>query len=100
MPRLLSNKSPNKISQKQVKETQERIIKEQEEEKRLGDLEKRVSHIMKGGRRDYCLWQLAVASGDYRKAKKYYDIMKENKFERDEERFTKRMKRLDSKFLK
>ena len=87
MPRLLSNKSPNKITQKQVEEAQERIIKKQKEKKELQDLEERVKHTMKGGERDYCLWKLKVASGDCREAKKYYEIMKKNKLMRDEEKY-------------
>ena len=87
MQRLLSNKSPNKIAQKQVYEAQERIIKKQKEKRELQDLEQRVKHIMTGGELDYCLWKLKLASGDYREANKYYEIMKKNKLMRDEEKF-------------
>ena len=73
MPRLLSNVSPKKSSKKEKRELQ--------------DLEEKVKDIMRGGKRDYYLWKLKVASGNKKEAEKYYEIMKKNKLMRDEEKF-------------
>ena len=115
MPRLLSNKSPKKISEvkseiEKVSEPKpvmknENCVREhfmgyQWGEKTIAEKEATIRYLMSGGRRDYNLWQFRLSISDREGAEKYYKIMKENKLKRDREKFEKKMQRLDKKYFR
>ena len=113
MPRLLSNKSPKKLSQVESEKVSEpkpdmkneNCVRElfmgyQWEEKTIAEKEATIRYLMSGGKRDYSLWQFRLSIGDKEGAEKHYKIMKENKLRRDWEKFDKNMQRMDKKYLK
>ena len=99
MLRLLSNKSPTKLSEVRVEKkskgraprnenyVREHFMGYQWEEKTIAEKEASIRYLMKGGEQDYYLWQFRLSIGDKKGAEKYYEIMKKNKLRRDKEKF-------------